>query len=372
MSRPATPPRRAGHGRGFTLVELLVVIAIIGILVALLLPAVQSAREAARRAQCLNQIKQLSLACLNYESGRGELPPAVVMSGRFPASNLTTGADPWIGQTWPKLVDELVSLDEGRQGHSWIVEILPLLEEQGAHDAWDFTHSVGYNLEVNEYRVVDLRNLYCPSRRATVETQEQRAMLQKNPSVDPPEVWDLSAEIARGGSDYGACLGSGNCYSNQTKNLHSGWGCAGPDGALLGALSPKQGARMGQITDGTTHTIMVGEMQRNWPVSDASGGFGGGIAQRSWDGWFRGGIATSFVAHTVEGAREGFPGVSFGESLTPGINTLSPESPGSDHPGGAHMGFADGSVSFVSENADPVILFNLGSRAGGETAASLR
>src|SRR3954452_9320929 len=78
--------------RGFTLVELLVVIAIIGILVALLLPAIQAAREAARRTQCVNKEKQLGLAFLNYESAKKQLPLAYT-----PNYTASPGAVPWVG-----------------------------------------------------------------------------------------------------------------------------------------------------------------------------------------------------------------------------------------------------------------------------------
>ncbi len=89
---------------GFTLVELLVVIAIIGILVALLLPAIQAAREAARRAQCQNHLKQLALACINYESAKKHMPPGFV-------------SQPHITEAW-----------------GWGVFILPYIEEQAIYD----------------------------------------------------------------------------------------------------------------------------------------------------------------------------------------------------------------------------------------------
>ena len=109
--RPQTSERP--HS-GFTLVELLVVIAIIGILVALLLPAIQAAREAARRSSCQNNVKNIALACLNYESQRGGLPA-------------TTNA---------RAVNEvIVNLNQGLQT-SWIVQILPLIEEQALSDQW--------------------------------------------------------------------------------------------------------------------------------------------------------------------------------------------------------------------------------------------
>src|SRR5688572_11157102 len=87
----STQKQRTGRYHGFTLVELLVVIAIIGILVALLLPAVQAAREAARRTSCINNIKNLSLACLEYENATGELP----YGRKF---------DDWDAYTWTELI----------------------------------------------------------------------------------------------------------------------------------------------------------------------------------------------------------------------------------------------------------------------------
>src|SRR6476469_523129 len=94
--------------RGFTLVELLVVIAIIGVLVALLLPAVQAAREAARRMQCANNLRQLGLACHNFVDTRGMIPPTRTASGGFPPLNIPAKAY-----------------------HGWTVWLLPYIE-QGA------------------------------------------------------------------------------------------------------------------------------------------------------------------------------------------------------------------------------------------------
>ncbi|MEM8944021.1 MAG: DUF1559 domain-containing protein [Planctomycetota bacterium] len=365
---------RAKRQSGFTLVELLVVIAIIGALVSLLLPAVQAAREAARRAQCLSHLRQLALACLNYESARGRLPAGAAMAGSFPANRLSplNSNNKWQAQAGPALLDEVLTLNQsGFQGHSWILEVLPQLEQSAPYDLWDFDYSVAHNIEVLNYQVVDIPTLYCPSRRRGIDG-DQREMLQKNPGSAVVEEWGGTFGVESGGTDYGACYGAGNCFNNEFKGLHTGWGCVGPDQILLGAMPPKRGASAGGIADGTSNTTLLGELQRNWS-DDTAGGLAGGLSRRNWDGWFRGGAATSFTTYSVDGDDvylQSIYGVGLGENLGTGINSDSPEAPGSEHPGGAQFAFCDGSARFLSENADPVIYFALGTKAGSEINAS--
>jgi prepilin-type N-terminal cleavage/methylation domain-containing protein/prepilin-type processing-associated H-X9-DG protein len=120
-------PRSARHAsqRGFTLIELLVVIAIIGVLVSLLLPAVQSAREAARRSQCINNLKQIGLAILNYDSAVGSLPPGIINHGL-----VERAAGVCNNGTWNK-------------NHGTFTFILPYIEQQSVYNAVNFNLPAG-------------------------------------------------------------------------------------------------------------------------------------------------------------------------------------------------------------------------------------
>jgi type II secretory pathway pseudopilin PulG len=320
---------------GFTIVEVLVVIAIIATLVGLLLPAVQGAREAARRTQCGNNLKQLALAVLSYETQHGHFPAATNTTEKASCKGCY---DPW----------QEARLSPGsftagtRHGTSWILEVLPFMEQKNLADQWNRETNVLGNAAVAQ---TDIPMLYCPSRRSGIRTGAED---HKNLVSD---TW------RGGGTDYGGCYGRLDGFMNNTSDRHRfcdmsaststpsiATATAPPvrhDSGLLdglfGSTQPRQAAT---ARDGLSNAIMLGEMQRLRPIPGGSGA-NQTYNRTSYDGWAAGGVATLFNVATDPERKN--PG---------GLNNLFFESPGSDHLGGAFFAMGDGSVRFVSEFVD--------------------
>lgn len=298
---------------GFTLVELLVVITIIGILIALLLPAVQSAREAARRMQCSNNLKQLVLAMHNYHTAHKTWPPGALVSNNLP----------------------------------WNVLVLPFIEQQALHDLFDFdegdfnggSNHEGPNKNIHALNRID--GFLCPS------NTRQQTSHPSSTLIDGRKTYTSHYYGVAGpkGDDP-----SGNPYPyDGTSDLHGGF-------ASGGVLGRDSAVRMSDITDGTSNTLALGEvaLQIGPPIGYGPTGGGDGSS------WVRG-IAFGTTSPT---------GMSSAKNVAVGINQPSPEfndDPFSSfHPGGATFAKCDGSVTFVSENVDMAVYKSSASRDRGE------
>jgi prepilin-type N-terminal cleavage/methylation domain-containing protein len=344
---------RTRTARAFTLIELLVVVAIIGVLIALLLPAAQAAREAARRVQCQNHLREIGLGLHNYASQYGVLPPGAILAG-YPDVG-TTDFDPW---------PEATSTVRGRHGTSWMLQILPFIEQQALYDRWDFTKSVAVNQAV---AATDISTFFCPTRRVGTRLKDRLVMFP---------YWagrgTTGSEWLKGGNDYAGCMGAQNAFTNPTTSNSARKFCGPtyvfeipptgttPTGTVIclrGIFVPNHSVRLDDIADGQSTTIVIGEVPRNQWIGSTSDAYWG-PCHTHIDGWAIAGPNTLFdTAKPGEGTDKGQTG---------GFNNDYFESAGSDHNGGAFFGIADGSVRFISEDINSIVYANLGSMADAQ------
>ena len=321
-----TSPNRVQR-RAFTLVELLVVIAIIGILVALLLPAIQAAREAARRMQCLNNLKQMGLAIMNYESSKKAYP-----RGRW-------NIDP-NDNTKHTVADRTATKSND---HSWQVIVLPYAEEQNIASLYDLKRA-WFSTENRPPVSQALAIFVCP----TV------------PEMARFDVMFVSAVQKPAAGDYGCPNGIGNgAWTFATTEL-------GPYPTPDGSYQPEEGARVigvlhkvfarapsrtKDVTDGTSKTVLIAE------------------SAGKADLYTQGAKGDATGRQIPVGAGTGWadPDSGFTVNTQPIINRNNDAEIYAFHSGGAQMCFADGSARFVSDSVSQVVGIAMITRAGGET-----
>jgi prepilin-type N-terminal cleavage/methylation domain-containing protein/prepilin-type processing-associated H-X9-DG protein len=317
----------------FTLVELLVVIAIIGVLVALLLPAVQAAREAARRMQCSNNLRQLGLACQNFHDTHKALPPS-----------------------------------RADDGPTWCIYLLPYIEQKAYYDGLDFT--LPWPKQDNPSVKTSLHAFICPARRGP----QQRMSIAGDDFSGIGDWPGLPGSTSFPGTphnpgplgDFAACLGH-TLADDMVGDPNQGSGAFGNKIRLPGEFTPvplpkgfQPGPgplRLSNITDGTSNTLFLGEKHVHLKNFGRKQGENWSGTQNCFDNCMFNGdnLATSgrAVGTSVPLARVHEPCANVPRF-------------GSWHPGGVNFVLGDGSVQHFSFTTSLVMMQQLATREGGE------
>ena len=339
----------------FTLVELLVVIAIIGMLVGLLLPAVQAARETARQATCLNKLGQLSKGCLNYESARGTYPPAYTDAAFVGPTNAyigNIGASGTTGLT-------------GGMTAPWTVRILPFIEDQSRYNKFSQTAGSFAGTYANPaYPSVNSTQAYTPN--AAYQCPAHKNSLSTTPNTDYFGVsggGQSTSSIPAGKSPKDGYPWYANIYGNV---LTFGNGAIVVNGMI----------RAKDMTDGTSKQFIVAETryqitalsEQAWAIVNPSF-YVGRVSYPSWAATSRQGVSVG-PNSTVGAAVNSINSSNFVDTSAAPVSCSPCSSEmlttfGSYHPGGCNIAFADGSVQFVSQMIDINLYRRLGSRADG-------
>lgn len=322
--------------RGFTLVELLVVIAIIGILVALLLPAVQSAREAAQATHCINNLRQLGLAALNYESGQRRFPPGYLGGDEFLEANGSLGAKP--------------------KQHQWtgvISQLLPFFEAGAVQDVMTGDWKIG----VNQYDVPYWENL------GSWTSGQAHISTLKCPSVspDPPKevimsrIWPFY-ESPKIGVKADAFAPQSNLAPTHYQGVSGVYGEVGIKGAddRVGIFSSRSKTTSARIADGQSKTLMFGE---------APGTIGSNIPMQ--EGGLESGniISVAWIGPAVLPVLFGADPASRSDETSKYDSHWA--SYGSLH-SVVHFVMADGSIKKIAPEIEEPVMYAMASMRGGE------
>jgi prepilin-type N-terminal cleavage/methylation domain-containing protein len=360
-NRTSLVPNAKRHA--FTLVELLVVIAIIGILVALLLPAIQAAREAARRSDCVNRIRQLALAAHNYEGSKKMLPSHgdVKFVGDTPTGALSSQA-----------------------------RLLPYMEDQNLAN---LVNQDQHWRDPSNARALytPLTFLQCPSGK-TIEWNHMTANPWDTLRENNTRCHYVGSMGARPGPNKDGSAGSG-CPANTTgrgggtfnwpESTYTQYGCTsratgGGSDAINGVIFPQSKLSFAKITDGTSKTIMYGEMswdvaeQCPWLVGSTSRNGGDNREETSSHGYV---FNAKNIRYAINLAKMHEPDatelpekLAIASPEAGGYSAWTDESLGSNHPGGTHVAMSDGSAMFLREDVDVSgVLRRMASRASEDT-----
>ena len=327
-----------GKKRAFTLVELLVVIAIIGILIGMLLPAVQSVREAARRTQCLNNLRQVALASHNYESAHGHFPPGMLEEGSGP------GVDPQrLGvfcfllpymelQNVADLVEP--NLNRRRLGD----------DGNGNGEWWDYDPSGDEVFNTRFCSQIQIPSFECPSDQIAASVALIGAAGEGTNDTNSPIWWvgirffdDNEFGLSFGVRNYsgvGGVVGDITGNQNEWRNHE-------------GVLGNRTKTSFANITDGASNTLLFGEVVgRN----------------TSWLGAGGGGVVYSWIGSV------NLPVWNWGTENTNSPSTLL-RAFQSNHPGTVNFARADGSVEAIAETMDVTTMRNVAGMADGTVAS---
>ncbi len=328
--------RRSTKRRGLTLIELIVLLAIIGILIALLLPAIQAAREAARRAQCTNNLKQIALAMHNYHDTFMSMPAAAVVKG----------------QTATAPVPGSPRKDGVGAGFSWTVALLPFMEQMALYDMVDFK-SFPYDGSDQHKQIaaVQIGILQCPSYAGPKFAQAPEYA---------PESQALTNYVGLGASHLASLYGTEKDPIGGKKHPN-------------GMLAPGFWVSFRDVRDGLSNTVFVAETR-----------------EEKYAAWFDG--TTASLVALAEETTPAFDGggdspyrpkagvrttLKYGDPMRPGPTFYLPakshsgkddwvHGPSSLHPGIVNHAMGDGSVHAIADTIDPAMYMFLYTRAGGE------